>query len=280
MAKDLYRNRDFIPDFDAIMAETAARSHALAAQVRIDRDVPYGPSPRQAMDIVFPPNPAGEAPLHLFVHGGYWRAGDKAAHTLVAAPVLAAGGIAAIVGYDLMPATRLGVIVAQLRQATRFLAGLAPALGADPRRLTVSGHSAGAHLASLLAATGPQEAAPHLVPLRAMLLVSGIYDLSGIPDSFLKDEAMMRPDEAADWSPLSARHHSGPHRVITRGAAETLPFHDQAQRLHNLLDGQGSPAELRTEPDLNHLTIVLDLADINRPLGRRLADMVADSGSR
>ena len=268
---DLYRNRDFIPDFDALLAETAARSRALAARAEMRTNIAYGPRPRERMDLLMPQNLKAGAPLHLFVHGGYWRSGAKEDHRLVAAPVLAAGGIAAIVGYDLMPVTRLAVLVAQVRQAVRHLVAMAPGLGADPARLSVSGHSAGAHLASYLAAQGVEEPPPDLPPLRGMLLVSGIYDLSGIPGSFLKDEARMRPEEAAAWSPLDARHDPGPARVLTRGETETAPFHDQAGRMATLLPG----SLLRCEPGLNHLSVVLALADSGHALGRRLADMVA-----
>lgn len=279
MAKrDLYRNRDFIPDFDAIMAETEARSRAFAAQSRVERNVSYGSTARQSFDIVYPPDPASGAPLHMFIHGGYWRAGSKEAHTLVAAPVIAAGGIAALVSYDLMPETRLAEIVAQVRRAARHLVNLAPEIGADPGRFTVSGHSAGAHLASLLASQTPGDTGPPDVPdLSAMLLVSGIYDLSGIPGSFLKDEAKMRDDEAKAWSPLLAQHRPGPLRIITRGERETAPFQDQAVALNALLDRNARVIELRCEHGRNHLTIVFDLGDPGAPLGRRLFDLVESS---
>ena len=100
--RDLYLNRDFIPDFDPIMEETEARSRAFADTARVERNLSYGPTPRQSFDLVFPPDMAPGAPLHMFIHGGYWRAGSKEAHTLVAAPVLAAGGVAALISYDLM----------------------------------------------------------------------------------------------------------------------------------------------------------------------------------
>lgn len=275
---DLYRNRDFIPDFDAIMQETEARSHAFAERAEIRRNVAYGPTPRQVMDIVSPPAVAAGAPLHVFIHGGYWRAGSKDAHTLVAAPVLAAGGICALITYDLMPGTRLGAIVAQARAAVRFAQAQARELGADPGRLTVSGHSAGAHLASLLAAIAPGDTTPPALPdVWALLLVSGIYDLSGIPDSFLKHEAAMRHDEAAAWSPLAARQLPGPRRIITRGAHETAPFHEQADAMHQRVSQSGAISKLREEPGRNHLTVVFDLADPEKPLGRCLADMVASS---
>ena len=276
--RDLYRNRDFIPDFDAIMAETEARSRAFAETARVERNVNYGETPRQSFDLVFPPDPAPGAPLHMFIHGGYWRGGSKEAHTLVAAPVLAAGGIAALVGYDLMPGTRLAGIVAQIRCAARHLVAMAPELGADPARFTVSGHSAGAHLASLLASEAPGDAGPVDLPeVRGMLLVSGIYDLSGIPGSFLKDEAKMTHEEARDWSPLLAGHRRGPLRIITRGGEETLPFQDQAVALNALLERDAQSTELRSERGLNHLSIVFDLADPGAPLGRRLRDLVASS---
>lgn len=279
MAKpDLYRNRDFIPDFDAIMAETEARSRAFAQAARMERGVSYGPTPRQSFDLVFPPDPAPGAPLHMFIHGGYWRAGSKEAHTLVAAPVIAAGGIAALVGYDLMPGTRLAGIVAQVRSAARHLARIAPEVGADPGRFTVSGHSAGAHLASLLAADAPADTEPADLPaLRGMLLVSGIYDLSDIPGSFLKDEAEMREDEAEAWSPLHARHRPCPRRVLTRGEAETAPFHDQALALGALLKRGGQQVEVNTVRSANHLTVVFELADPDAPLGRKLGELVQSS---
>ncbi|WP_158971204.1 alpha/beta hydrolase [Chachezhania sediminis] len=276
--RDLYRNRDFIPDFDAIMEKTEARSRAFAAHARMERNLGYGPTERQSFDLVFPPDPAPSAPLHMFIHGGYWRAGSKDAHTLVAAPVVAAGGIAALISYDLMPGTRLAEIVAQVRSAARHLIGIAPDIGADPGRFTVSGHSAGAHLAALLASDAPGDAGPPDVPdLRGMLLVSGIYDLSGIPGSFLKDEAQMRDDEARAWSPVLARHRPGPLRIITCGERETAPFQDQAVALAGLLRREDMAVELRTETAANHLTIVFDLADPETALGRRLFDLVASS---
>lgn len=276
--QDLYRNRDFIPDFDAVIEETAARSRSLAATARIIRDLSYGRRQRERMDILLPPDPEPGAPLHLFIHGGYWRSGSKEDHHLVAAPVLAVGGVAAIVTYDLMPGTRLGSIVAQVRAAARHLVAMAPELGANPARLTVSGHSAGAHLACYLAGRGPAEKTrPDLPVLRGLLLVSGIYDLSGIPGSFLKDEARMTPEEAQAWSPLASRHDPGPRRILTRGEDETKPFHRQASAMAALLEEGGAKVELRCEAGLNHLTVVQALADPAAPLGQLLGDLVASS---
>ncbi len=274
--EDLYRIRDFVPDFDAIAAEFVERSQRLAETAEVLADIRYGLRDREVLDIIVPPRLRAGAPLHVFVHGGYWRSGEKENYRLVAAPVLAAGGVAAIVEYDLMPGQRLDVLVGQVRRSVLWLEKNAGDFGADPRRLTVSGHSAGAHLASFLAATGPKEtASPPLPSISGLLLVSGIYDLSEIPDSFLKDEAEMTQAEAAAWSPLTSSQLPCPQRIIAFGAGETLPFQKQAMALNAQLDAQGSACELLPVPDLNHMSVVLDLADPAGHLGGRVANMVS-----
>lgn len=275
--QDPYRIRDFVPAFEAISAETARRSRALAERATVRRDIAYGDTPRAVLDLIFPDNPAPGAPLHMFIHGGYWRSGDKADHSCVAAPVLAAGGVAAIVEYDLMPRTRLGTIVGQVRQAAQWLVTNAADFGADPARLTASGHSAGGHLASLLAARAPGDGPVSLAPVKGLMMVSGLFDLSEIPASFLRDENAMTTAEARDYTPLSAEHLHGPERIIAVGADETPPFHRQARDMQAALAFAEMPCELRIEPGLNHMDIVLALADPDHPLGARLQSLVAGS---
>lgn len=275
-AQDLYRIRDFVPDFDTIAAEFAERSRALSVRAGVRADIPYGSGAREVLDVILPERPRAGAPLHVFVHGGYWRSGEKANYRFVAAPVLAAGGIAALIEYDLMPGKRLDVLVDQVRRSVLWLQAHARDFGADPSRLTVSGHSAGAHLASFLAATGAGEACPPSLPaIQGLLLLSGIYDLSGIPDSFLRQEAEMTPTEAAAWSPLTSSQHPCPSRIIAYGADETAPFQDQAAGLCELLRAQDESAKLLPVPGFNHMSVVLDLADTDGVLGRQLHDLVA-----
>ncbi len=145
---DLYRIRDFVPDFDAIAAEFVNRSQAFSAKADILADMRYGSRAREVLDIILPKGLQAGAPLHVFVHGGYWRSGEKEHYRFVATPVLEAGGVAAIVEYDLMPDMRLDVLVDQVRRSVLWLQHHAGDFGADPHKLTVSGHSAGAHLAS------------------------------------------------------------------------------------------------------------------------------------
>ena len=272
--QDPYLIRDFVEDFDMIAGQFAARSRELSARVKMRVDVAYGGRPREKLDILFPERVSDRAPLHVFVHGGYWRSGEKADYRLVAETALSAGAICALVEYDLMPGQRLDVLVGQARRALNWLRKNAADFGADPDRITVSGHSAGAHLSSLLAAQGPQESSPPLPSVKGLLLLSGIYDLSGIPESFLKNEAAMTHDEAATWSPLSSRQLDGPERIIAYGGDETAPFRDQARLLAADLAKDGQRVQLLEVPGRNHMSVVLDLADPASLLGRALVDLI------
>ncbi len=275
---DPFLIRAAVPDFARFADRYVAASDAVRARHAVLSDMAYGPGARERFDIVLPESPATGAPLHVFVHGGYWRAGRKEDYTFVAAPVVAAGGVAALVEYDLLPGIRMAELVAQLRKAVHWLTGHAKDWGADPSRLTVSGHSAGAHLASYLAATAPHgdplpQTLPQSLP-KSLLLVSGIYDLAPIRDSFLQPELALTEAEAAQWSPLNADHAPGPARTLVVGGVETSPFHTQAQALQRQLPG---PALLHIEPRLHHMDVVLALGDPDHPLGRHLGEMVAAS---
>lgn len=278
MSQDLYRIRDFVPDFDAIANEFAERSREFSARNKVLADIRYGLRHREVLDIILPERIEKGAPIHVFVHGGYWRSGEKENYRFVATPVLAVGGIAVIVEYDLMPDQRLDTLVDQVRRSVCWIEKHAGDFGADPSRLTVSGHSAGAHLASFLAATSPAEStAPILPAIKGLLLVSGIYDLTGIPDSFLRDEAKMTRMEAENWSPLASNQLPCPQRIITFGTEETRPFHEQASALATRLSAQNNTPELLPVTGLNHMNIVLDLANSAGNLGSRLADLVSSS---
>ncbi len=147
---DPFRTRDHVPGFDAHVRAFAERSAATRARLPMLADVPYGPWPEETLDLFFPAPDVASGAVHMFVHGGYWRMFSKNDFSFVAETVTRAGAIAAIIDYALMPAVRMDVIVNQVRRAKSWIDAHIAEYGGDPCRLTVSGHSAGAHLCSLI----------------------------------------------------------------------------------------------------------------------------------
>jgi len=125
----------------------------LPANVRVERDVPYGTDPKQRFDVYLPAR-ASHAPVMFVVHGGGWRRGDKAARAVVENKVARwtrAGFIVISTNYRLLPAADPITQAEDLARAVAFAQRRLPSWGGDPDRMVLVGHSAGAHLVALLA---------------------------------------------------------------------------------------------------------------------------------
>lgn len=131
------------------LAETEVKN------MRVLRDVPYGQNPMQRMDVYLPTR-AAAAPVIFMVHGGAWRSGDKGARAVVENKVarwVSKGYLLISTNYRLLPEA------APLEQALDVARALVEAQekaalwGGDPGKFILMGHSAGAHLVALLAAS-------------------------------------------------------------------------------------------------------------------------------
>jgi arylformamidase len=273
MATDLYRTRDHVPEFDALVAEYGSRSEATRRSLRM-ATLAYGPGPDETLDLFFPAETRPDMPVHMFIHGGYWRIFSKRDFSFVADTVTAAGAVAVIVDYSLMPAVRLAEIVRQIRAAKRWLLMHAREHGGDPARLTVSGHSAGAHLASLLMTRGE---APSGV--RGALLLSGVYDLAPLQTSFLEPLIGLTDAEVAAFSPLTQHFAPGAETVILHGERETPPFHEQARALASRLDADGCRVSVKSLAGADHMSAVRDLGIPGSEAGRALTELIRRSAA-
>ena len=249
--KDPFRTRDHVADFDDIVSGFVDRSIASRARLRSVLDVRYGDGERETLDLFLPLAGAAPLPVHVFVHGGYWRMFAKEDFSFVADAVVASGAIAVIVDYALMPVVRMSNIVDQVRRAVRWTAANIGRFGGDPSEISVSGHSAGAHLCCWLLTSDAE-----VPPISSALLVSGVYDLQPLRSSFLQELIGLTEDEAERWSPLSARFHTEATVSVVVGEKETAPFHDQAGRLVAHLASQRIASSVLVLPGHDHMTIV------------------------
>lgn len=280
MDLDPFMIRAHVPDWEAHVADYR-RASEFTRQADVNRrTMAYGPQADETLDLFFPadaPSRAAPRPIHLFVHGGYWRAFSKDDYAFVADAITDAGAIAAIMDYSLMPAARMEVLVGQVRRAAHWLESQASSFGGDPNALSASGHSAGAHLASFLACRAPDEAGVALPAVRSVLLVSGIYDLEPITRSFLQPELQLTQEEVDRWSPLNATPDRFASVSILVGERETAPFHHQAAALSRHLEQSGSPCRLTTLEGEDHMTIVRELGHPGSACARFLRQTITAS---
>ena len=172
-----FNPRRSVPDFEAHQAAAARLSTEVRARLAGHLDLAYGDTPLQKVDL-FPAQPRGKgtAPIHVFFHGGYWRAQDKANFAFVAEHLVEQGICTVIANYDLCPSVTLDGVVASAIKAIAWTFRHAADYGADPSRLILSGSSAGAHLQAMALAQdwGAEELPPDII--KGAVPISGIYD--------------------------------------------------------------------------------------------------------
>ena len=269
MTKDPFRNRDHIENFDVLIEEYKIRSAATRASTNMLAGVAYGAGASEKLDLFFPKGPAGSYPVHLFIHGGYWRMFSKEDFSFVADTITSAGAIAAIMDYDLMPEVRMDRIVGQVRQAIQWLADNIGTYNGDATRFSISGHSAGAHLATFTFCEGAGSFRP-----ASALLLSGIYDLKPLQSSFLQPLISLTDREVAAFSPLLHKHETSTHVTVAFGELETEPFQSQGADFAEHLVRQGLATTARRLRDTDHMTAVRDLGTTGSEAGKLLIQTI------
>ena len=262
-----YNNRARIANADEILGRIARGAVAYRAQALArrpdDLNLRYGTTPRQIIDL-FRADAGTNAPLAVFIHGGFWRSLDPT-HFSAAAKGLNGRGIdVALAGYDLCPQVTIGQIVDEMRAACLYL------WKRFAKRLLVFGHSAGGHLAAALFATDWQKlgAPADLVP--AATGISGVYELAPLihtpmNEDFRLDEAEARRQSPLYWIPPAGR----PFDVIV-GATESNEFLRQSRTLADAWAKAGVLTRYEAPAGENHFSVIEPLADPTSPMVERL----------
>jgi arylformamidase len=219
-----YNLRARHPDAPAIMADWQ-RHAALARQsLGYFADERFGESDDERIDVF--PAARANAPVVLFIHGGYWQFGDKRDVSFVA-PLLVRAGIAvAVNNYALAPGASVETMVAQTRAAVRWLHRHAQRFGIDANRICTMGHSAGGHLATMmLTAYGDEPAEP--TPIQGAIALSGLFDLVPLVETSINRTLGLDVTRAAQLSPARLARRSAAPVLTLVGEGETEGFHAQ-----------------------------------------------------
>lgn len=197
------------------------------------------------------------APLLVFVHGGYWQALSAEASLYLAPGALAQGWSYAAVEYPIAPGGTLPAMVAACAEALADLAALGP-----HREVVVAGHSAGAHLAAMVALA----AAPPLSVDRVVLL-SGVFDLRPLVHTTVNDPLHLDDQSAADLSPALLPVVSATPTLVAWGDNETDAFKAQSHVMAAKLRLAGCRVTELERAPRHHFDIVDDLVDPADPIG-------------
>lgn len=203
----------------AFTACLAQQSSAIAA-AQLLKNIPYGEHRDQTLDVYLPEKPE-KAPVIFMVHGGAWRIGDKSSRAVVENKVrrwVPKGFVFISINNRLLPDATPVEQASDVAQALVKAQAKVESLGADPHRFILMGHSAGAHLVSLVNAKPARAIELGAKPwLGVVLLDSAALDLVTLmqaPHPRLYDKAFGKSPHA--W------RNASPYHVLTASAFPVL----------------------------------------------------------
>jgi acetyl esterase/lipase len=254
--------------------------------VMVRFDVPYtadAADPKRRLDLYLPRSPSGEVPIVVFVHGGYWSAQDRR----LLQPVLGTYGnvgvafarqglAAAVLGYRQHPRVQRGdESLDDLAAAIRFVRATCREWGCDPNRVFLVGHSAGGHLATLMAlderilrrnGLGPEAVA-------GFASIDGIFDLGASIPSLKPDQAdvlrqLFGPGEAAlaAHSPVTYARALHPPLLFVDSTGDQKLCLDAFRAMRWRMRQAASPAAFVELPGLGHNEAIIRVGTDDDPV--------------
>jgi arylformamidase len=270
----MYNNRELVPTHPAFFARWAAESEKARKGNPCELDVRYGEGAGETLD-VFPASNA-DAPVFVFIHGGYWRALDKSDHSFIAPAFTRHGACVVVPNYALCPAVTVPHITLQMARAVAWTWHNAARFGGDRRRIVVAGHSAGGPLAAMMLACLWAQLDPTLPrdAVRGALAISALHDLDPIMrTSFLQPTLKLTPEQVVQASParLPAPRHGTLYSVA--GGEESAEYHRQNRLIQEAWGGRRVPV-CELLPGLDHFSIVDALVEPSHRLHQLALDLL------
>lgn len=216
-----------------------------------------------------------DAPLLVFIHGGYWRSLDKSDFSWIAAPFLQNGVAVALPNYGLAPHTPIEDMVRQQLKALAWLYQNAGQLRFNAERIIVAGHSAGGHLtAMLMAAQWPRyDSTLPSTLVKAGLAISGLFDLQPLAQApFVNVDLKLDSTRAQGLSPITMPCASNAPLITAVGALESNEF--KRQSLEFGAHWSKNLVRHIEVPHANHLTVCDELAKPSSPLFEAALELI------
>jgi len=231
--------------------------------VSVERGIAYGEGPRRRLDVYRSTSVAGPRPLVVFLYGGSWRTGTRATYGFVGVPLAARGAVVVIPDYRLYPEVAFPDFLDDNAHAVAWAIDHAAGLGADPHRVFIVGHSAGAYNAAMLAVDRRWLA--HAGLDRAQ--IAGVAGLAGPYDFLPMTDPDILPvfapvDDGPASQPVNYVDGRNPPLLLLAGDADTIVRPANTRSLAARVAAAGGPVQSRTYPGLGHIGIVIAFAPL------------------
>jgi len=234
--------------------------------------ISYGPDPRQKLD-VYAPQDARGAPVVVFFYGGSWNSGERVDYGFLGTALAAQGFITVLPDYRLVPDARFPAFVEDGAAATAWAQREISSFGGDGQRVVVSGHSAGAYIASMVAlAPSYLEKAGSRAQPRGFAGLAGPYDFMPFQYRSIIDAFGSWP-RPVETQPVAFVRAGVPPALLLQGSDDTTVPPRHAKTLAERLKAAGNDVELLIYDGVDHIDIMISLSRLLRDRANTLADL-------
>ncbi|KAL4233496.1 hypothetical protein ACF0H5_008177 [Mactra antiquata] len=230
-----------------------------------DREIgfSYGLTENEKLDIFGAKSLPGEAPILMYIHGGYWSALGREMSSYMAPVYCKSGTVVVSIGYDLAPQANIDTIVSQVKKATSFVLSMASRRGSSG--VYLCGHSAGAHLAAMMLLqdwSAECMISPSLIS--GAILVSGVFDLNPLIDTYIGEPLKLAKEDACRNSPILliddiVKYSRNRKFIVTYGDHDPPEFKRMSTEFNSELVSKGINTSLIIVPDTDHFNVIENL---------------------
>lgn len=270
-----YNLEQTVPDISLYADFCLQESEKVRAELDHRLDVPYGPTLAEHLDLYPAPGGGQDAPVLVYVHGGYWRSRTSKEFGFVARGPASKGVATVAVNYALCPYVTVDEIVRQTRAAIAWTYKNAAGFGGDPERIHVAGHSAGGHLTAMLLTTDWE--GDYGLPadiIKSACAISGLFDLAPFPYTFAQPKLQLTWEQVLRNSPILHVPNDAPPLLLAYGESETTELKRQSEDFLAAWKAKGLDADLLPLPDKNHYDVIDGFLDSGRSLCSAILERV------
>ncbi|XP_017095623.2 kynurenine formamidase [Drosophila bipectinata] len=251
---------------DNFIRITQQHEEALANQgIQVDHRR-YGPD-RQVVDVFYSLKNSNDAPLFVFIHGGYWQMLDKSNSCSMVGPYVRRGYRVAVMDYNLCPDVTLGQLMEEFRDFLGWVFDYAEQC--QSKGISFAGHSAGAHLLAEILKSPGIVTLSRARMVTSLIFMCGVYDLRELwnleavnPKNILGIGAV----QAEALSPILWEYHEIENWMNTTmhvivAEHDSITFIEQSRRFADVLKSQGFTTNFKIFKDYDHFDIIEETFD-------------------
>ncbi|PWB27189.1 alpha/beta hydrolase [Flavobacterium sp. HTF] len=243
-----------VPSFPEYINEFVSSSAGARKILKERTVIAYGATLMERLT-VYPAKDA-DAPVLIFIHGGYWKIGLGDDYDFVALGAAKANFTIVIVNYDLAPKVSIPEMVRQIRSSIAWTSQNISGFNGNPERIFVAGHSAGGHLAAMSATTNWSDYGLPQNTVKGILAVSGLFDLDPVSHTFVQPAVRITSEQILSSSPIRLIVSSEIPLIIAWGEKETAAFRTQSSNYLEAWQKAGNKGSSLIVSGADHFSIL------------------------